>query len=148
MPDDLVNAARPAASSPDVQTRMSRLGQRDTKPEVLLRQALHRRGLRFRLQRRTDFDRRRRIDIVFPREKVAIFVDGCFWHRCPRHATVPRANAEFWDAKLSRNVERDRDTDERLGELGWTVLRFWEHEQPEVAAQRIELVVRELRGGR
>src|SRR4051794_13213850 len=103
---------------------MSRLGRRDTRPEVEIRSALHRRGLRFRLQRPIDFDRRRRVDIVFPRERVAVFVDGCFWHGCPEHATFPQANAEFWRSKLSGNVERDRDTDRRLDEAGWTVLRF------------------------
>jgi DNA mismatch endonuclease (patch repair protein) len=92
-----------------------------------------------------EFDRRRRVDIVFPRERVAVFVDGCFWHSCPDHATHPRANAEFWRSKLQRNVDRDRDTDGRLEALGWTVLRFWEHEDPGAAADRIEAVVRTVR---
>src|SRR5262245_3398365 len=98
---------------------MSRLGRRDTAPELLIRSELHRRGLRFRVQRPLDFDRRRRADIVFPRERVAVFVDGCFWHSCPEHATFPQANAEFWRTKLARNVERDRDTDRRLADLDW-----------------------------
>src|SRR3954465_846748 len=120
----------PVASSVDVSARMSRLAQADTAPERALRSELHRRGLRFRLQRRVDFDRRRRIDIAFPRERVAVFVDGCFWHRCPEHATFPRANGSFWSDKLDRNVARDRDTDERLRAAGWTVIRVWEHEDP------------------
>jgi DNA mismatch endonuclease (patch repair protein) len=121
---------------------MSRLGQRDTKPEMQIRSELHRRGLRFRLQRQLEFDRRRRIDIAFPRERVAVFIDGCFWHSCPEHATWPRANADFWRAKLHRNVERDRDTDRRLTELGWQVVRVWEHEDPTSAAERIDAAVR------
>ena len=139
-------SARPPASSPAVSGRMSRLGRRDTKPEVEIRSALHRRGLRFRLQRPLDFDRRRRVDIVFPRERVAVFVDGCFWHSCPQHATFPRANAEFWRSKLRRNVARDRETDRRLEAEGWIVLRFWEHEDPDAAAATIESAVRAVRG--
>lgn len=126
---------------------MSRLGQSDTTPERLLRSELHRRGLRFRLQRRADFDRRRRIDIAFPRERVAVFVDGCFWHLCPEHATFPRANAVFWAEKLARNVARDRETDEKLRGAGWTVIRVWEHENPLEAAALIERSVRAARAG-
>ena len=136
---------RPLPSSVGVSERMSRLGQRDTLPEREIRSALHRRGLRFRVQRPLDFDRRRRVDIVFPRERVAVFVDGCFWHSCPEHATFPRANAVFWRTKLRRNVERDRDTDQRLMAMNWTVLRIWEHEPPEEAADRIEALVRARR---
>lgn len=120
---------------------MSRLGRRDTQPEVLIRSELHRRGLRFRLQQPVAFDRRRRVDIVFPREKIAIFVDGCFWHSCPDHATFPLANAEFWREKLARNVARDEDTNRRLADAGWHVIRVWEHEAPEAAAHRIEQAV-------
>src|SRR4051794_13007962 len=116
-----------------------------TEPELALRSALHKLGLRFRVQRPVDQDRRRRVDIAFPRERVAVFIDGCFWHRCPTHATFPRANAEFWRAKLERNVERDRDTDVQLDARGWTVMRFWEHEDPESAADRIEKVIRAAR---
>jgi DNA mismatch endonuclease, patch repair protein len=137
--------SRPPASSPAVSARMSRLGRRDTAPELLVRSALHRRGLRFRVQRPLDFDRRRRADIVFARERVAVFVDGCFWHRCPDHATFPRANAKFWEDKLQRNVDRDRDTDARLAAAGWTVIRVWEHERPEDAADRIGATVMERR---
>lgn len=126
---------------------MSRLRQRDTTPERLLRSALHRRGLRFRVERPLDFDRRRRADLVFVTEKVAVFVDGCFWHSCPAHATVPRANRAFWVEKLRRNVVRDRDTDRRLAESGWTVVRVWEHEAPEAAADRVEAAVRGRRRG-
>jgi len=95
---------------------------------MVLRRALHAAGLRFRVDVPLPFDRRRRADVVFPREKVAIFVDGCFWHRCPEHYTSPKANSAFWAEKAARNVERDHDTNARLNDLGWTVLRFWEHE--------------------
>lgn len=124
---------------------MSRLGRRDTTPELLLRSELHRRGLRFRVQRSLEFDRRRRADLVFVSALVVVFVDGCFWHSCPEHATMPKANREFWELKLRRNVERDRDTDRRLGEAGWTVIRIWEHEPVAAAADRVEARVRSRR---
>jgi DNA mismatch endonuclease (patch repair protein) len=86
---------------------------------------------------------RRTVDIVFPRAKVAVFMDGCFWHGCPQHATEPKANAHWWRAKLDRNMERDEETTEHLTAQGWTVLRFWEHETaPDVAATIAESVRR------
>lgn len=85
---------------------------------------------------------RRRADIAFTRRHVAVFVDGCFWHACPVHRTAPASNAVWWATKLEKNVLRDRDTDEHLGRLGWTVLRFWEHEEPLSAADVIEEAVR------
>jgi DNA mismatch endonuclease (patch repair protein) len=86
-------------------------------------------------------DRRRRGDSVFGPAKVAVFVDGCFWHRCPEHATDPRNNVEYWTLKLDNNVRRDRDTDEALERAGWRVIRIWEHEDPISAADLIERVV-------
>jgi DNA mismatch endonuclease (patch repair protein) len=80
--------------------------------------------------------------MVFGGRHVAVFVDGCFWHSCPLHATTPTANREWWVAKLDRNQERDRQTDEHLRDLGWTVLRFWEHENPIAAVNVIERAVR------
>jgi DNA mismatch endonuclease (patch repair protein) len=127
---------------------MSVARRADTGPERLIRQALFARGLRYRLQRPVDFDRRRRIDIVFPRERVAVFVDGCFWHLCPDHSTWPRANADWWRAKLLRNQERDRDTVSRLEAAGWLVIRVWEHEDPVDASGRIEAAVRARRENR
>lgn len=115
---------------------------RDTAPELALRRNLHARGLRYRLGLRPVPGLRRTPDITFTRQRVAVFVDGCFWHRCPVHGTMPRSNAEWWAAKLRRNVERDADTDRRLMEAGWTVLRVWEHEDPAEAASRVEAVVR------
>jgi DNA mismatch endonuclease (patch repair protein) len=120
---------------------MRRLRRRDTAPELLLRSELHRRGFRFRIQRPLEFDRRRRADLVFVVARVAVFVDGCFWHACPIHGTMPKANREFWEKKLRANVERDRDTDRRLMELGWTVVRIWEHEPPADAADRVSSVL-------
>jgi DNA mismatch endonuclease (patch repair protein) len=121
---------------------MSRLGQRDTAPELALRSELHRRGLRFRVDRRPVPGVRTRADLVFPREKVAVYVDGCFWHGCPDHGTMPKANADFWGPKLARNQERDREINKALADEGWTVVRIWEHEDSVIAADRVEPVVR------
>jgi DNA mismatch endonuclease (patch repair protein) len=117
---------------------MRRTRRAGTAPELALRSELHRRGLRFRVQRPLTFDVRRKADVVFPRERLMLFVDGCFWHSCPEHASFPKANADFWAAKLAGNVRRDRDTDQRLSDGGWSVLRIWEHESPEQAADRVE----------
>jgi DNA mismatch endonuclease, patch repair protein len=141
-----VSSAPPSSAA--VSARMSALGRRDTKPEVLLRAVLHRRGLRFRVDHPLPFDRRRRADVIFTKQRVAVFVDGCFWHSCPLHATFPKANEVFWREKLRRNVERDRDTDRRLGELGWDVIRIWEHEDVLEAADRVESAVRGHEMGR
>jgi DNA mismatch endonuclease (patch repair protein) len=117
---------------------MQRQGQRDTKPELALRRELHRRGRRFFVDRAPLKGLRRRADLVFPRRRVAVYVDGCFWHSCPAHGTRPRNNAEWWAAKLAGNVARDRDTDTRLREAGWAVVRVWEHEEPGAAADRVD----------
>lgn len=100
---------------------------RDTGPELALRRALHARGLRYFVHRRPVPSLRRTADIVFPRARLAVFVDGCFWHGCPRHHTVAKSNAEFWATKMRRNRERDEETNGLLKENGWTVLRVWEH---------------------
>ena len=131
------------ASNPGVARSMRSNCRRDTKPEIAIRRILHRFGLRYRV----DFapleqDRRRRADIVFVRVKVAVFVDGCFWHGCPKHATYPKRNEDYWLPKLARNIERDRETDNRLHDAGWLVIRVWEHEDPNDAAARILAIVR------
>ena len=126
------------ASSGVVARRMSRQRTTDTLPEVMLRRVLHRRGRRFRVHYRPEVGLRRTPDIVFTRARVVVFVDGCFWHVCPEHGTSPKANADWWAAKLQGNVARDRDTDERYRELGWTVVRVWEHQDPEDAADLVE----------
>ena len=119
---------------------------RDTSPEVALRSALHRLGLRFRKDLRIDLPGGRvRPDVVFVRARVAVFVDGCFWHGCPVHGTQPRSNSAFWADKIATNRRRDVDTDRRLGHEGWWVLRFWEHEDMEVCAARVGQVVAERR---
>jgi DNA mismatch endonuclease, patch repair protein len=111
--------------------------ERDTGIERAIRSLLHARGLRFRIHRRLLKGTRREVDVVFPGAKVAVFVDGCFWHGCPDHGTWPRNNAGFWRSKIEGNVRRDRDTDARLEADGWTVVRVWEHEAPADAAARI-----------
>lgn len=136
--------SRPEPSSPHVSGRMSRQLSSGTAPELRLRRELHRRGLRFRVDYPLDVAdiRRRRADVAFTRHRVAIFVDGCFWHACPQHATSPKANQAWWAAKLAANVARDRDTDHRLAAHGWTSLRVWEHEPVGDAADRVERLVR------
>jgi DNA mismatch endonuclease, patch repair protein len=124
---------------------MSRIGSRDTAPELALRSELHRRGFRFRVDRAPVAGVRSRADLVFGPARVAVYVDGCFWHSCPEHATIPRANAEFWERKLKRNRERDGETNRLLREHGWEVLRIWEHENPVEAADRVEAMVRTRR---
>ncbi len=116
-------------------------GQRDTAPELALRAALFRRGFRYRIDRRPISSLRRKADLVFPRLKIAVFVDGCFWHGCPRHATWPKANGAFWRRKILGNRKRDQDTDRQLAEAGWLSVRVWEHEDPEEAAERVARIV-------
>lgn len=115
----------------------------DTKPEVLLRSALHRRGLRFRKDLPIRVEGVRvRPDIVFTRQALAVFVDGCFWHGCSEHQRVPRRNSSYWTPKLEANVERDRRVDAALRAACWRVERVWEHEDVEAAAQRIFTILR------
>lgn len=122
--------------------RMAATPGRDNPRERALRSLLHRRGLRFRLHRRLLTNSRRTVDVVFPGVRIAVLLDGCFWHGCPLHGTWPKNNAAWWRAKIEANIARDRDTDRRLQELGWTVLRIWEHEPVDMAADRIEGAVR------
>ncbi|MET9405536.1 very short patch repair endonuclease [Streptomyces sp. NPDC002935] len=117
---------------------MSRQGSRDTAPEIAVRRLLHSSGLRYRVNVPVPGLPRRTIDIVFGKAKIAIFMDGCFWHGCPEHATHPKANAEWWRAKLDKNMARDRETTDHLLAAGWTVLRFWEHESSKDVTRRIQ----------
>lgn len=121
---------------------MSTRARRDTAPEISLRKALHARGMRYRVQIPVPGRGRRRIDIAFTRVRLAVFVDGCFWHGCPDHGVRPRANSEWWEWKLARNAERDRDTDQVLASQGWSVLRVWEHDCP---APGVDEVIRRVR---
>lgn len=124
---------------------MSRLGRRDTAPEMAIRSELHRRGYRFRVDRAPLPNLRSRADIVFRPARVAVYVDGCFWHSCPEHATRPKANGKWWEHKLTRNQERDRETNRILREHGWEVVRIWEHEDPVEAADRVAEIVNNRR---
>lgn len=128
-------------SSPGVSARMSRQASKDTKAELVVRRLLHAAGLRYRVEYPVPGMARRRIDVAFTRAKVAVLIDGCFWHGCPEHATQPKSNAEWWRQKLDRNMARDLETTEHLTALGWTVLRFWEHEAPEEVAVRVATAV-------
>lgn len=124
-------------ASTKTSARMARTGRRDTKPELELRRALHARGFRYRVDRSVLAGVRRRPDIVFGPARLVVFVDGCFWHGCSEHATWPTNNADFWREKIEANRLRDRDTDRRLAEAGWAVVRVWEHEDAEAAADRV-----------
>ncbi len=115
---------------------------RDTRPELALRSAVHALGLRYRVGIYPIKGVRRTVDIAFTRTKVAVFLDGCFWHGCPdhyRHATGKTSH--FWETKIEGNKQRDADTDDRLREAGWEVIRVWEHEKPESAAERVAAIV-------
>ena len=115
---------------------------RDTKPELAVRSAVHRRGMRFRVAARPQPELPRTADLVLRKSRVAVFVDGCYWHGCPEHHTQPATNAEYWADKIAGNVARDAETTDYLEGAGWTVLRFWEHEDPEAVADRVQQTVR------
>lgn len=118
----------------------------DTGPERALRSELHRLGLRFRKDLRLRFAGSSvRPDIVFTKARIAVFVDGCFWHQCPEHGRMPKANRDYWMPKLMRNVERDRANDAALVDNGWTVLRFFEHVPAEAAALSVRGAMRGLK---
>lgn len=121
---------------------MSRVRRAHTAPELAIRRELHRRGLRYRVNMSLPGIGKIRPDILFTRIQVAVFIDGCFWHRCPEHGSSPKANADWWRRKLDTNVERDRKTDTVLADAGWTVIRIWEHEDATAAADRVESLVR------
>ena len=116
---------------------MSKLRRRDNKPELAVRRILFACGARYRVCYPIPGQRRRTIDIAFPRLRLAVFIDGCFWHGCPQHLHHPRNNADWWIAKIAANQARDADVTAQLGSLDWTVLRFWEHEDPDAVADAI-----------
>lgn len=136
-------ACNVTASSGEASPRMSRQRSRDTAAELAVRRELFRLGLRYRVHRRPLANLRRVADVVFPTERVAVFVDGCFWHGCPDHRTHPQRNAEFWRAKIDGNIARDKDTDAQLLKADWVSVRIWEHEDPKVAVRQVELMVRD-----
>ena len=137
----MATRCRPPASDENVRRRMRRTRRRDTDGEVALRSILHRRGLRFRIDEPPLRGVRRRADLVFRPARVAVFVDGCFWHVCPEHATWPKRNAEWWREKLEGNRRRDAETDRALALAGWQSMRVWSHEDAVVAADRVEAAV-------
>ena len=118
--------------------------RRDTRPELALRRELHRRGLRYRVDA-APLRGGRRADVLFRRARVAVFVDGCFWHRCPQHGSSPRTNSPYWQVKLDGNVERDAETTATLTREGWQVIRIWEHEPTQDAADRVTRALWERR---
>ena len=128
-------------TDPLVSARMSRQRSRDTEPENRLRRELFRRGLRYRVNYPVPGRARRSIDIAFPGIRLAVFVDGCFWHGCPEHATWPANNGAWWRSKLERNSARDLDTNVALADAGWTVCRVWEHVDVAEAVRTIEALI-------
>ena len=133
----------PRASSPRVRRTMQGNRGSDTRPELVLRRELHRQGLRYRVGIRPIAEIGRRADIVFPRARLAIFVDGCFWHACPRHFVLPRTNTAYWSSKILGNAQRDNDTNAALATRGWMVIRVWEHTNCESAVDVIKVALAE-----
>jgi DNA mismatch endonuclease (patch repair protein) len=135
------------ASSPEVRASMRANRGKDTRPELALRSQLYERGLRYRVDAKPLVDVRRKADVVFPGVRVAVFVDGCYWHGCPDHYRPAVKNAVFWREKIEGNRARDAETNAKLLAAGWTVIRVWEHDDPALAAERIDRRLHELRGG-
>jgi DNA mismatch endonuclease (patch repair protein) len=158
--DDVGNPTATAGSSPSSASswattpaiRKTMLGNRsrDTAPELKVRRAVHAMGLRYRVAYRPEPSLRRTADLVFTRARVAVFIDGCYWHGCPEHYIEPASNVEYWRPKIARNRERDAETTAALTSAGWRVLRYWSHEDPARVAQQIAATVRAegLKGGR
>ncbi|MEV4437816.1 very short patch repair endonuclease [Streptomyces sp. NPDC049577] len=133
------------ASSAARRRNMQAVRSQDTKPEQLIRRLVHAQGLRYRLHARPLPGLRRTADLVFRPVKVAVFIDGCYWHGCPEHYVSPRTNTGYWSDKVARNMARDRDTNEQLTAAGWLVLRFWEHESSDACCLQIVDAVRQRR---
>lgn len=125
------------AANPGVRKSMQSNKGRDTKPELALRRAVHALGLRYRVSKRPVPTIRRTADMVFAGARVAVFLDGCFWHGCPEHHTRSATNAKYWAEKVEHNRQRDAETNRLLAEEGWYVIRIWEHEDPSAAAEYI-----------
>lgn len=140
-----MNGGNPPPSSEAARNRMKAVRRKGTKAELELRAALIELGLDFEINRPPCPGLRREADILFPQERIAVFVDGCFWHGCPIHGTMAKANAQFWKEKIERNKRRDADTNQRLREKGWCVVRVWEHVPPKIAAERIRDIVMKRR---
>lgn len=136
---------KPWASSEATRKTMRGNRGRDTKTELRVRRLVHAAGLRYRVNARPEPGLRRTADLLFTRVKVAVFIDGCYWHGCPEHFTMPATNLDYWSGKIERNRARDLETTSLLEERGWLVLRFWEHEPPSSVAERIGQEVRARR---
>lgn len=116
---------------------MRSMPERSTGPEMAVRRLLYHKGLRYRVQYPVPGAPRRSIDIAFPGKKIAVFIDGCFWHGCTEHRNIPAHNHDWWQNKIDQNRSRDRDTDEKLQGAGWSVLRFWEHDPAEIIVEEV-----------
>lgn len=136
-----MDPTRSWASSPATRATMVGNRSRDTKPEMAVRRRAHARGLRYRVDIRPEPTLNRRADLVFTRAKVALFVDGCFWHGCPEHHTVSKTNARYWATKVAGNMARDAETDRLLTAAGWTIIRAWEHEEPDAVVEHLAAVL-------
>jgi DNA mismatch endonuclease (patch repair protein) len=123
---------------------MRKVRRRDTQPEIALRSELHRRGFRYFVDRAPLAWSRRKADLVFPRVRLAVFIDGCFWHGCPAHVDWPKSNALWWRAKIAATKARDREIDAALLGAGWHVTRAWEHDDPYEIADQLESLLRSL----
>ncbi|MFD6953565.1 very short patch repair endonuclease [Nocardiopsis sp. TSRI0078] len=119
---------------------------RDTKPELAIRRLVHAAGLRYRVAAKPLPKMRRTADLLFRPTRVAVFVDGCFWHGCPEHFVPPKTNPGYWEGKIAGNIRRDRNTDAQLEEAGWLVLRFWEHQDPAECAEAVAAAVSARKG--
>ncbi|MGA4539043.1 very short patch repair endonuclease [Uniformispora flossi] len=147
------SAAPPEWTAPDgswassAANRRSMRGNRsrDTSPELALRKLVHAAGLRYRVAAKPLPGMRRTADLVFRPVRVAVFIDGCYWHGCPEHYVPPKTNPDYWRNKIARNIERDHDTDAKLVENGWTVLRFWEHQPAADCARQVCATVTRLK---
>lgn len=133
------------AASPAVRRSMRSNRSRDTAPELAVRRLVHSSGLRYLVDARPIPSIPRRADLVFRGPRIAIFIDGCYWHACPAHHRLPKTNSSYWAQKATRNAARDADTTERVQAAGWVVLRFWEHEDPQPVANTIITTVRSAR---
>jgi DNA mismatch endonuclease, patch repair protein len=136
---------QPWASNQAVRRVMQGNRKRDTRPEIALRRVLHSRGLRYRVAAKPLADRPWTADLVFRGLQLAVFVDGCYWHGCPEHYTVPRTNTSYWSEKIARNRARDAQVEADLRAAGWTALRIWEHEPVQTAADRVLVALGRLR---
>lgn len=138
-----IGATVSRSSSTGRSRNMQAIRSRDTQPELAVRRRLHGLGLRYRVAMAPEPSLRRKADVVFTRARVAVFIDGCFWHGCPDHGRRTfKHNADYWSRKIATNIERDEDTSRKLRSAGWTVLRFWEHEDPDAVATSVKHAVR------